>query len=252
VVPNPGPNGPPGGPPRQQIRDLAAQETRLRRSRARASRFGWLMRPFCRSDLGIGPFQWPYRFPMYCITLRNNSTTRSSDGTTNQRRISRPIKDGPRSSAIERQPTWWQINFGVGIRAWLNTLMSLLLSRQRSSTSSTATGRSLSDTGPRAKRDILAAVGAIPKGMRPCRGILSRTYDAGGPFRSSADVRSASPATLRAVAGGRRHGPTISTFSAKGHPSNKSQAPSYCPHLFSIPVPVSRVRVISVPPPCRS
>src|SRR6516162_2114410 len=29
------------------------------------------MRPFCRSDLGIGPLKWPYRPPMYCITLRN-------------------------------------------------------------------------------------------------------------------------------------------------------------------------------------
>ena len=151
---------------------------------------------------------------MYCITLRNKFDG-SSDGTTNQGRISRPIKDGPKSSAIERQPIWWQNNFGSCIRAWLNTLMSLLLSRQRSSTSSTATARSLSDAGPRAERDILAAVGASPKGMRPCRGILSRTYDAGGPFRSSADVRFVFPATLRAVAGARRPGP-INQHSRQG------------------------------------
>ena len=37
--------------------------------------------------------------------------------------------------------------------------------------------------------------------------ILRRTYDAGGPFRSSADVRFVFPATLRAVAGARRPGP---------------------------------------------
>jgi len=30
-----------------------------------------------------------------------------------------------------------------------------------------------------------------------------------------------------------------STFSPKGHPSSKSQAPSYCPHFFSIPVPAA-------------
>ena len=29
------------------------------------------MRPFCRSDLGIGALKWPYRLLMYCITLRN-------------------------------------------------------------------------------------------------------------------------------------------------------------------------------------
>jgi len=46
-----------------------------------------------------------------------------------------------------------------------------------------------------------------PPGDETCRGILRRTYDAGGPFRSSADVRSVSPATLRAVAGARRPGP---------------------------------------------
>jgi len=37
----------------------------------RAGRFAWLMSPCCRNDLGIGPLKWPYRLPMYCITLRN-------------------------------------------------------------------------------------------------------------------------------------------------------------------------------------
>ena len=179
---------------------------------------------------------------MYCITLRNKFDG-SSDGTTNQGRISRPIKDGPKSSAIERQPIWWQNNFGSCIRAWLNTLMSLLLSRQRSSTSSTATARSLSDAGPRAERDILAAVGASPKGMRPCRGILSRTYDAGGPFRSSADVHSVSPATLRAVAGARRPDPSLNIL-AKGSSVEQNPRRLHTVPIFSqskSPLPLGRL-----------
>jgi len=84
---------------------------------------------------------------MYCITLRNKFEDTvvgwydqsASHFSTDQRRA-KVFRD--REAA-----TWWQINFDAGIRAWLNTLMSPLLSPRRSSIFSTATGRSLSDTG---------------------------------------------------------------------------------------------------------
>ena len=70
---------------------------------------------------------------------------------------------------IERQPTWWPINFGAGIRAWLSTLMSLLSSRQRSSTFSTATGRSLSDNLLPRKSSRRLSLNILPVEKRAAR-----------------------------------------------------------------------------------
>jgi hypothetical protein len=87
-------------------------------------------------------------FPCTSSHFGTSSTTRLSDGTSNQRAVGQLIKDGRRFSSIETTLTWWQINFDAGIPALPNTSRLPLFGRRRSSIPSiAATGWSFSDAG---------------------------------------------------------------------------------------------------------